>query len=57
MYTQASPSRFQTDISPCLPKFNPDPKRKFSPPAPIPRLAGGHFRKMPGKGFPQPGST
>lgn len=49
MCTQASLSSFQTEISPCLPKFNPDPECEFSPLASTPRLAGGHFWKMPGK--------
>jgi len=38
MYAQASPSRFQTEISPCLPKCNPDPEFELSPPAPHPTL-------------------
>lgn len=55
VYAQASPSSFQTERSPCLPKFNPNSEFEFSPPAPtLPRpppqhLAGGHFRKMPEK--------
>lgn len=49
MYPQASPSGFQTEISPCLPKCNPDSEFELPPPAPTPRLAGGHFRKRPGK--------
>lgn len=49
MYAQASPSRFQTEISPCLPKCNPDLEFELSPPAPTPRLAGGHLQKRPGK--------
>lgn len=49
MYTQAGPSRFQTEISPCLPKCNLDSEFELSPPAPTPHLAGGHFGKMPGK--------
>lgn len=32
--TRLRPSRFQTETSPCSPKFNPDPECKFSPPAP-----------------------
>lgn len=32
--TRLRPSRFHTEASPCLPKFNPDPECKFSPPAP-----------------------
>lgn len=52
MYAQARPTSFQTGISPCLPKFNPDSEFEFSPPAPTPALAGGHFRKTPGKASP-----
>lgn len=60
MCTQASLSSFQTEISPCLPKFNPDPECEFSPLASTPCLAGGHFWKMPGKASAstlQPSST
>lgn len=32
--TRLRPLRLHTETSPCLPKFNPDPERKFSPPAP-----------------------
>lgn len=33
------PAPFQTEISPCLPKCNPDPECKFSPPPSTPHLA------------------
>lgn len=49
MDTRASPFRFHTEISPCLPKFNPHPEWKSSSPAPTRHLAGAHFREKPGK--------